>query len=184
MNPIDLSSEKSKANVGRSVTRRPPSRIRPKDEPSKDNLYRVSRLCHQIHDNAVKRLENGHHNLIRTKSTSSEDLHFEDKSCKSIEDLEDLEQLQNWRRSSKLRRSLQYPKQTQPPKTIEDLPESKGSVRKIKEELEKGRRLSTALRGNHINLEALDQILQTISSSSSSTQSESPEELEPKREKT
>lgn len=183
MNPLDLSSEKSKANVGRSVSRRPPSRIRPKDEATKDNFYRVSRLCNQIHENAIKRLENGHRNLIRTKSTSSEDLHLEDKSCKSIEDLEDLEQLQNWRRSSKLRRSLQYPKQSQPPKTIEDLPETKGSVRKIKEELEKGRRLSTALRGNHINLEALDQILQTISSSSSSSQSESPEELEPKREK-
>ena len=119
----------------------------------------------EFHDN--ERL-NGHQSLTRTKSTSSEDLHLEDKSSKSIEDLEDLEQLQSWRRTSKLRRSLQYPKEAkaQPSKPT-DLPENSGSVRKIREELEKGRRLSTALRNNSVDLQALDQILQNISSSSS-----------------
>ncbi|RZC35124.1 microtubule-associated protein futsch [Asbolus verrucosus] len=177
LNPLDLSSQKSKANVGRSVGRRPPSRPRARDESlrtAQQNLYRVSRLCHQIHENAVKQTikrqngVNGHPKLTRTKSTSSEDLHLEDKSSKSIEDLEDLEQLQSWRRTSKLRRSLQYPKETKPQTSKpSDLPENSGSVRKIREELEKGRRLSTALRGNNVDLEALDQILQSISSSSS-----------------
>lgn len=184
LNPLDLTSQKSKANVGRSVGRRPPSRPRARDESlrtAQENLYRVSRLCHQIHEDTVKQTiqrhnEITHQNLTRTKSTSSEDLHLEDKSSKSIEDLEDLEQLQSWRRTSKLRRSLQYPKETKPqPSKPLDLPENSGSVRKIREELEKGRRLSTALRGNSVDLQALDQILQTISSSSSN-QSDKPED--------
>ncbi|XP_044264575.1 uncharacterized protein LOC123011255 isoform X2 [Tribolium madens] len=185
LNPLDLTSQKSKANVGRSVGRRPPSRPRGRDDSlrtAQQNLYRVSRLCHQIHEETVKQTIqrqneiNDHQNLTRTKSTSSEDLHLEDKSSKSIEDLEDLEQLQSWRRTSKLRRSLQYPKETKP-QTVKptDLPENSGSVRKIREELEKGRRLSTALRGNSVDLHALDQILQTISSSSSN-QSDKPED--------
>lgn len=91
-----------------------------------------------------------------------------DSSTKSVEDLEDLEQLQNWRRTSKIRRSLQFPKQnkTSSSKPV-DLPENSVSVRKIREDLEKGRRLNTALRNNSVDLEALDQILQSISSSSS-----------------
>lgn len=217
LNPLDLSSEKSKANVGRSVGRRPPSRPRAREESisnplrtAQQNLYRGSRLCHQIHDNTVKETfgkyykpkndtprENGieiteiksisssdsektnNHTLLTTnKSTSSEDLHLiEDKSKKSTEDLEDLEQLQSWRRTSKLRRSLQYPTHTDPPvgNKPDDLPENSGSVRKIREELEKGRRLSTALRGNNVDLEALDQILQSISSSSSNYSDKSEE---------
>lgn len=219
VNPLDISSQKSKATVGRSVGRRPPSRPRVRDETSSIsrqtipltsinstaavNLHRVSRLCHQIHENTVKqtfgkykppiheresgdgveivevesvnssdneRPLNGHANLTRTKSTSSEDLHLltpeKDKPNKSIEDLEDLEQLQNWRRTSKIRRSLQFPKQNKASASITkplDLPENTGSVRKIREDLETGRRLSTALRGNNVDLEALDQILQSIS---------------------
>lgn len=234
MNHLDLTSEKSKASVGRSVVRRPPSRPRVRDETTINgneqkytknlqntaatNLYRVSRLCHQIHDNAVRQtfgkyfpkpnaneqrqngdgsentpeidIENeiikpinGHTNLTRTKSTSSEDLPYisspEKDKTKSIEDLEDLEQLQNWRRTSKIRRSLQFPKQNKPiqPARPPDLPQNTGSVRKIREDLETGRRLNTALRGNNVDLDALDQILQTISSSSSiySDQSELPD---------
>nr|XP_008192878.1 PREDICTED: uncharacterized protein LOC656219 isoform X1 [Tribolium castaneum]XP_015840211.1 PREDICTED: uncharacterized protein LOC656219 isoform X1 [Tribolium castaneum]XP_015840212.1 PREDICTED: uncharacterized protein LOC656219 isoform X1 [Tribolium castaneum] len=179
LNPLDLTSQKSKANVGRSVGRRPPSRPRARDESL--NLYRVSRLCHQIHEETLK--QNEHPNLTRTKSTSSEDLHLEDKSSKSIEDLEDLEQLQSWRRTSKLRRSLQYPKENKPAPKPVDLPENSGSVRKIREELEKGRRLSTALRGNSVDLQALDQILQTISSSSSDKPEDSQDEAETKKQK-
>lgn len=222
---MDLSSEKSKASVGRSVSRRPPSRPRVREElnsvntdssskfhtqnlqnTATTNLHRVSRLCHQIHESACKEafgtyfnhrsqpyqrqeqrqngdgsetvtsLENelkSHTNLKRTKSSSSEDLlpqNNDNDKTKSIEDLEDLEQLRNWRRTSKLRRSLQFPKQinnknqtNRPP----DLPQNTGSVRKIKEDLETGRRLNTALRGNNVDLQALDQILQSISSSSS-----------------
>lgn len=114
---------------------------------------------------------NGHSNLTRTKSTSSEDLHLipERDKTKSTDDLEDLEHLQSWRRTSKIRRSLQFPKQNKTTNSSRpsDLPENIGSVRKIREDLETGRRLSTALRGNNVDLEALDQILQSISSSSS-----------------
>lgn len=213
-----MTSEKAKASVGRGVGRRPPSRSRIRDDilarnsnlhsTATTNLHRVSRLCHQIHNSAVKQTfgkhttcadtieaalpiderESGdgveitditdehepvrqHTNLSRTKSTSSEDF-FEKR--KSLEDLEDLEQLQTWRRTSKLRRSLQYPKQkeTQPSKPP-DLPLPSGSVRKIREDLETGRRLNTALRGNNVDLDALDQILKSISNSSiSSAQSD------------
>ncbi|XP_045474191.1 uncharacterized protein LOC123680368 isoform X2 [Harmonia axyridis] len=198
-NQLDLSFQKSKAVIGRSASRRPPTRIKNKDdavEPDRQtNLHRVTRLCHQIHENAVKqafgsfgtrspiedRLKisnddtktptNGHTNLLRTKSSSSEDFLInlnKDKSTKSIEDLEDLEHLQTWRRTSKIRRSLQYPKQDKPSTSKPlDLPETSVNVRKITEDFEKGRRLSTALRGNNIDLQALDQILQTISSSGS-----------------
>lgn len=169
-------------------------------------LHRVSRLCNQIHVDAVKQTigkylnkpliherENGdgieiteiedspnaeneklneHFNLVRTKSTSSEALHSitsdADKSNKSIEDLEDLKQLQTWRRTSKIRRSLQLPKQSKASSRVQDLPLNTGSVRKIREDLETGRRLSTALRGNNVDLEALDHILQSISSTNSS----------------
>ncbi|XP_044753638.1 uncharacterized protein LOC123313034 isoform X2 [Coccinella septempunctata] len=221
-NQLDLSFQKSRAVIGRSAARRPPTRIKNKDDTSpirQDNLHRVAsanlqkvtRLCHQIHENAVKqsfgkftngspienRLKitsasekndeatnssNGHTNLLRTKSSSSEDFLInlnKDKSTKSIEDLEDLEHLQTWRRTSKIRRSLQYPKLEKPlPNKPIDLPETSVSVRKITEDFEKGRRLSTALRGNNIDLQALDQILQTISSSSSEKNSTLDEEAE------
>ncbi|KAF5306192.1 hypothetical protein FQR65_LT07469 [Abscondita terminalis] len=219
LNPLDLSSQKSKATVGRSVGRRPPSRLRGRDEssintretftsatstdarsPATTNLNRISRLCNQIHENAVKQtfgkyysrpgihkrengdgLEsyeiqcantvslNGHSNLVRTKSTSSEDIHLisseKDQQIKSVGDLQDLEQLQNWRRTSKIRRSLQFPtNQSKPNTRPNDLPVNTGSVRKIRDDLETGRRLNTALRGNNVDLDALDQILQSITS--------------------
>lgn len=152
----------------------------------------MSRLCHQLHEDAVKQTfgrhfrhrddppssnggveiheiesENEKTNLKRTKSTSSEDLALEnDKITKSIEDLEDLEQLRNWRRSSKIRRSLQFPKQHNSEK---------------QEDSETGRRLSTALRGNNVDLEALDQILQSISNSSSSS---NVDDCKPERDET
>lgn len=251
MNPLDLSYQKSKASIGRSVARRPPTRPRIREESNTKsanrpfsqssaettaatNLHRVSRLCHQIHDSAVRQAfgvigqrkdteiipnktassssdggveiceiksDDGkssttttttttnarHTNLTRTKSTSSEDLLLtpERDKTKSSEDLEDLEQLQSWRRCSKIRRSLQFPKQgrgtpTRPP----DLPEGSVSVKKIKEDLETGRRLSTALRGNNVDLEALDQILQSISGSSSTfSDKEGSVNEEPERDK-
>ncbi|CAG9830037.1 unnamed protein product [Diabrotica balteata] len=236
INPLDLSSQKSKASVGRTAIRRPPTRQRTKEplQPSSDltdhlrnahitaatNLHRVSRLCHQIHESAVRQAfgrrsprptisdresgdggveiyeiesvssennnsnninsntVNGHTNLVRTKSSSSDDISLipekDTNGNKSIEDLEDLEQLQTWRRTSKIRRSLQFPKQASKPSSPKpvDLPESLGNVRKIREELEKGRRLNTALRNNSVDLDALDQILQSISSSSSDKASE------------
>lgn len=196
--------------MGRSFGRRPPSRPRARDDAQNapktahqqtaaTNLHRVSRLCHQIHEDAVRQTfgkyyqkppiheresgdgsveiheieesetekTNSHEELKRTKSTSSEDLPSleKEKSTKSIEDLEDLEQLRNWRRTSKVRRSLQFAKQKSP-----------------EEDSETGRRLSAALRGNNVDLEALDQILQSISSSSSTYSDESRKDLPEKDE--
>ncbi|KAG5891382.1 hypothetical protein JTB14_020111 [Gonioctena quinquepunctata] len=225
LNSLDLTPQKSKASVGRSVARRPPTRQHLKDPTpptlnysnplrhahttAATNLHRVSRLCHQIHESAVKQAfgrrsprpaisdrksgdgsveiyeiesvssentnTNGHTNLVRTKSSSSDDINLipekEITNNKSAEDLEDLEELQSWRRTSKIRRSLQFPKQNKVVISAKpvDLPENSGSVRKIREDLEKGRRLNTALRNNSVDLEALDQILQSISSSSTSS---------------
>lgn len=226
---MDLSSQKSKASIGKSVARRPPSRPRFRDESSTngnhhfreppptnhhpfrnvhetaaENLHRVSRLCHRVHEEAVRRTfgeyfpinerQNGDGVEIHeieseeskslTKSTSSEDLPQKDSSTKSIEDLEDLEQLQNWRRTSKIRRSLQFPKQTTKSSSRpSDLPENSGSVRRIREDLETGRRLSTALRGNNVDLEALDQILQSISSSSTASNDTSEEPEKERKQK-
>ncbi|XP_057656507.1 uncharacterized protein LOC130894015 isoform X2 [Diorhabda carinulata] len=238
LNPLDLSSQKSKASVGRSAARRPPTRQRAKEnlQPSIDlnaslrsaritaatNLDRVSRLCHQIHESAVKqafgrrspRLSitdresgdggveiseiesdntsnnnvNGHTNLVRTKTSSNDDISLipekDTNGNKSVNDLEDLEQLQNWRRSSKIRRSLHFPKENkQTHSKPVDLPDNSGSVRKIREEIEKGRRLNTALRNNSVDLDALDQILQSISSSGSDKTSEDQETELPKKQK-
>lgn len=219
---MDLTSQKTKAVIGRSAARRPPTRIKNKDDTSpvrpgnfhqvaSANLQRVTRICHQIHENAVKQAfgnftngsssenrlkitsadhekdettSNGHTNLLRTKSSSSEDFLInlnKDKSTKSIEDLEDLEHLQTWRRTSKIRRSLQYPKQEKSPIKHIDLPETSVNVKKITEDFEKGRRLSTALRGNNIDLHTLDQILQTISNSSSDKSTPDEDSESPKR---
>lgn len=125
---------------------------------------------HEIESESEK--TNGHVDLKRTKSSSSEDL--AEKATKSIEDLEDLEQLRNWRRTSKIRRSLQFPKQN-----------NSSSPATKPEDTETGRRLSTALRGNNVDLEALDQILQSISNSSSSSNvDETLRTEEPERDQT
>ncbi|XP_076265570.1 uncharacterized protein LOC143199566 isoform X2 [Rhynchophorus ferrugineus] len=227
LNPLDISSQKSKASVGRSVNRRPPSRqprnlssvfqndlsnpLRHSHLTAATNQHRVSRLCHQIHESAVRNAfgrksptvsrrgsgdgsvsgveiteiegsigSNSEINassvLARTKSTSSEDIYNsidKDNGAKGVlEGLEELEQLQNWRRTSKVRRSLQHPKIASPVEASvkpPDLSESSVNVKKIREDLEKGRRLNTALRNNSVsaNLETLDQIIQSISSTSS-----------------
>ncbi|KAH1017916.1 hypothetical protein HUJ05_008504 [Dendroctonus ponderosae] len=230
LNPLDLTSEKSKASVGRSANRRPPSR--PQRNPANDlhsqlrsahftaatNLHRVSRLCHHIHESAVRNafgrkspstsprgsadgsvsgveiteIEssvtnsssdlNAHSNLARTKSNSSEDVHQvpeAESSVKSVEDLEDLEQLQSWRRNSKVRRSLQIPAAQKAPTA--QLPENATvNVKKLRDELEKGRRLTTALRNNSIStdLNALDNIIQSISSASSLERSSTDDNLD------
>lgn len=173
-------------------------------ETAAENLHRVSRLCHRVHEEAVRRTFGDYFPINErqsgdgveiheieseeskslTKSTSSEDLAQKDSSSKSIEDLEDLEQLQNWRRTSKIRRSLQFPKQsTKGSSRPSDLPENSGSVRRIREDLETGRRLSTALRGNNVDLEALDQILQSISGSSTTSDDKSEEPEKDRKQK-
>ncbi|XP_055685361.1 uncharacterized protein LOC129791303 isoform X1 [Lutzomyia longipalpis] len=93
---------------------------------------------------------NSHGALNRGKSVSNEDL--------ADDDLEPCE----WKRVSKIRRSLQYPKVTSPAKYSSrplDLPENLVSVSRIRQELENGRRLDRAMRNNHVDLAALDSIL-------------------------
>ncbi|XP_022918492.2 interaptin isoform X1 [Onthophagus taurus] len=190
INPIDLSTEKSKAHLSRS-TRRPPSRSLLQTTAA-TNLYRVSQICNEFHNAAIENvnfgakttkapveerengdgieiieLENDSSSSLTKSSSSNENLinllSDQKLPIKSSEDLEDLEQLQNWRRTSKIRRSLQFPvKNVKSYQKVDDLPQNTGSVRRIKEDLEKGRRLNAALRGNSFDFDALDQILQTI----------------------
>lgn len=101
-------------------------------------------------------------NFIRGKSNSTEDLSAERDENNFDDDVEPVE----WRRVSKIRRSLQYPKTSTPRNSYSrppDLPENSVSVLKIKQELENGRRLNTAMRNNHVDLLALDHILNGVS---------------------
>lgn len=74
-----------------------------------------------------------------------------------------------WRRVSKLRRSFQSQDHYKSPATSArprplDLPSNSVSVARLRAELENGRRLHTAMRNNHVDLAALDNILNTPSS--------------------
>lgn len=79
-----------------------------------------------------------------------------------------------WRRISKLRRSLQLPSTSH--SSIRhsnkfcsrplDLPENLVSVSKIRQELENGSRLDRAMRNNHVDLVALNNILKGVPESS------------------
>ncbi|XP_052852972.1 serine-rich adhesin for platelets isoform X2 [Drosophila gunungcola] len=73
-----------------------------------------------------------------------------------------------WRRVSKLRRSFQSQDHYKSPATLAarstrplDLPGNSVSVARLRAELENGRRLHTAMRNNHVDLAALDNILNT-----------------------
>ncbi|CRL01036.1 CLUMA_CG014241, isoform A [Clunio marinus] len=101
---------------------------------------------------------------LRGRSASIEDLTNIDESSFDG-DVEPCE----WKRVSKIRRSLQFPKTsetrrfyTRPP----DLPENSVNVLKIKqdiENIENSRRLNTAMKNNHVDFVALDSILKESS---------------------
>lgn len=213
LNPLDLSSQKTKASVGRSGSiggRRPPSRPRSivgrTDDDVTARLQRVSQLCQQLHDKSLTttpltdhrpslfdRRHNGDGSIssdhfetesipsnnsdeselcisngIHSKSPSPVDFHksvFEKNEQNSGSNL--LEQIEDWRRSNINRRSLQFSKQNVTSSKPSNIPD-----RKLKSDLDTDRRLNTALRGNNVDLEALDQILKSISSSTSSTYSD------------
>ncbi|XP_065080824.1 mucin-3B isoform X2 [Ochlerotatus camptorhynchus] len=99
--------------------------------------------------------------LIRGKSVSIEDLSTERDETNFDDDVEPTQ----WKRVSKIRRSLQFPRKTAPKISTRpaDLPENSVSVQKIRQELENGRRLNTAMRNNHIDFVALDNILNSVS---------------------
>ncbi|XP_058825454.1 serine-rich adhesin for platelets isoform X2 [Topomyia yanbarensis] len=98
--------------------------------------------------------------LSRGKSISIEDLSTERDEANFDDDVEPTQ----WKRVSKIRRSLQFPRKTAPKINARpaDLPENSVSVRKIRQELENGRRLNTAMRNNHIDFVALDNILKNV----------------------
>ncbi|XP_046680153.1 uncharacterized protein LOC124367405 isoform X2 [Homalodisca vitripennis] len=196
LNPLDLSSQKTKASVGRSGSigsRRPPSRPRSivglkLEEASELADYRqlkeLSSICHKAHEEAKQDLSqsrhsphdlsngfscdqndsitnddsqvaeanynfrnsassevtksSGHLSLIRKKSCSSEDLHAVDEDGNEAASVGS-----DWRRSSKVRRSLQFPPK---PNSIHKenivIPVTK-SVSEIKKEIEARKQLVT-----------------------------------------
>uniref|UniRef100_A0A182T419 Uncharacterized protein n=1 Tax=Anopheles maculatus TaxID=74869 RepID=A0A182T419_9DIPT len=98
--------------------------------------------------------------LARGKSISIEDLSTERDENNFDDDVEPTQ----WKRVSKIRRSLQFPRKTSPRTNTRpiDLPENSVSVSRICQELENGRRLNTAMRNNHIDFVALDNILKSV----------------------
>lgn len=90
-----------------------------------------------------------------------------------MDDNDDIEPCE-WRRISKLRRSLQLPSSSNNSSSSSirnalkfgsrplDLPENLVSVSKIREELENGSRLDRAMRNNHVDLVALNNILKGV----------------------
>ncbi|KPU73653.1 uncharacterized protein Dana_GF15552, isoform J [Drosophila ananassae] len=97
--------------------------------------------------------------LQRSRSISTDDLsndwEREDKSEQPTGE---------WRRVSKLRRSFQSQEHYKSPAVATrprplDLPGNSVSVARLRAELENGRRLNTAMRNNHVDLAALDTIL-------------------------
>lgn len=101
-----------------------------------------------------------HRHLHRGRSISNDDLASSDHWDHHGEQVNG-DDSSDWRRVSKIRRSFQSPKSSSPPKSSRplDLPENSVSVSRIRQELENCRRLSTAMRNNHVDLVALDSIL-------------------------
>uniref|UniRef100_A0A182NUF9 Uncharacterized protein n=1 Tax=Anopheles dirus TaxID=7168 RepID=A0A182NUF9_9DIPT len=107
--------------------------------------------------------------LARGKSISIEDLSTERDENNFDDDVEPTQ----WKRVSKIRRSLQFPRKTSPRASTRpiDLPENSVSVSRICQELENGRRLNTAMRNNHIDFVALDNILKSVTDQPSTVSS-------------
>lgn len=198
LNPLDLSSQKTKASVGRSGSigsRRPPSRprsiagIKPEEvseQTDSRGLTELSSICHRVHEEAKSgqgrhspfdllsnscngdvndiisndKLQNAHlletksklknnltndigtscshTSLVRKKSCSSEDLHVLDETRNETDSSSS-----DWRRSSKVRRSLQFPpKQSSTQKESIVIPVTK-SVAEIKRDIEARKQLIT-----------------------------------------
>ncbi|XP_030377585.1 uncharacterized protein LOC115626370 [Scaptodrosophila lebanonensis] len=106
--------------------------------------------------------------LQRSRSISTDDLSNDWEQRNSDEEPGE------WRRVSKLRRSFQshdYHQKTTPPVARRplDLPTNSVSVARMRAELENGRRLNTAMRNNHVDLAALDTILNTPTTATTTT---------------
>ncbi|XP_068149368.1 serine-rich adhesin for platelets isoform X3 [Drosophila tropicalis] len=103
--------------------------------------------------------------LQRSRSISTDDLSNEwDRRSNNDNDIENEEHPGEWRRVSKLRRSFQSQDHYKTPTPAVrsrplDLPSNSVSVARMRAELENRRRLHTAMRNNHVDLAALDTIL-------------------------
>lgn len=113
--------------------------------------------------------------LQRSRSISTDDLSQDWQQQAAAEEDGEEQPCSDWRRVSKLRRSFQsqdYHKgataSSRPRPRPLDLPSSSVSVARIRAELENGRRLNTAMRNNHVDLAALDSILNSNSSNNNS----------------
>lgn len=200
LKPLDLSSQKTKASIGRSGSigsRRPPSRprsiagVKPEDvseQTDSRELTELSSICRKVHENAKNSHDrpydlsssscngnqidhvtndksqsveakfklrnklnseetqstldsitsNSHFSLVRQKSCSSEDLHVRDESLHEADSANS-----DWRRSSKVRRSLQFPpKPSTSSKESIVIPVTK-SVAEIKRDIEARKQLVT-----------------------------------------
>ncbi|XP_041448170.1 LOW QUALITY PROTEIN: serine-rich adhesin for platelets [Drosophila obscura] len=97
--------------------------------------------------------------LQRSRSISTDDL---SQDWERNAEEQDEQEPGEWRRVSKLRRSFQsqdhYKAAIARPRPL-DLPSNSVSVARMRAELENGRRLNTAMRNNHVDLAALDTIL-------------------------
>ncbi|CAO1316976.1 unnamed protein product [Diamesa serratosioi] len=110
-----------------------------------------------------------HQHLNKLNSNNARENLSNASESASIEELTNLDdgnsfdgEATEWKRVSKIRRSLQFPKTSDPRRYYTrppDLPENSVNVLKIKQEIENGRRLNTAMRNNHVDLVALDSIL-------------------------
>ncbi|XP_077302905.1 uncharacterized protein LOC143923222 [Arctopsyche grandis] len=176
INPLDVSSQKERLNIGRSGMlsgRRPPSKLRSSATIAESNGSTVSKLCHWFDVDSQHQLQSpgivASNGSIRNgrvtedkcasddrRSSSSDNTDFNDTSndfinpnksedslydsCPEKESVfkDESGQLEEWRRASKVRRSLQYPCKSARLGSSKpaDLPENWGSVSRIKQELE------------------------------------------------
>ncbi|XP_035783707.1 serine-rich adhesin for platelets-like isoform X1 [Anopheles albimanus] len=146
-----------------STTPSPPvrySRLIPNEPEMNERLYQPAHTVAVVSDS----LNGGNTPLARGKSVSIEDLSTERDESNFDDDVEPTQ----WKRVSKIRRSLQFPRKTTPRSNTRpvDLPENSVSVSRICQELENGRRLNTAMRNNHIDFVALDNILKSVTEQS------------------
>lgn len=157
VNPLDLSSQKTKASVGRSGSiggRRPPSRPRSIGKIDTERpaaAVAVPSICHAT-------------------SNLKEKLDITDRQCGdgSVSQQYEHENNSNIDKDEKEYENIisQNGVDSQTPSPVEYeklISEVKEPEEPNKQDSETGRRLSTALRGNNVDLDALDQILKSIS---------------------
>lgn len=223
LNPLDLSSQKTKASVGRSGSiggRRPPSRPRSISQDVGEDIQKISRLCQpqsarpNIHerqsgDGSADNYENESETSLEkdekefekvisqngVDSQTPSPIEYNKLVNENIQDINNLNALDKWRKTNK-NSNIEETKRL----IDNSLSDNKNRINKIKQDIDRklndtykgshiehfeelnkietDRRLSTALRGNNLNLEAIDQILKSISPSSTLSDSTNGEQID------